>query len=579
MADALSREIQKAEHDGEQNVALKKTGNFGWDSNAVDWTKMAVDANGNLQVDIISGGGGGTQFTLGTDTYLEGTSVGTAVAAVRNDVLSSLADTDNEFAPLQVDMDGSLYVTNANKVDTGNSTTTPLGIDATFTGTGIETLGHSAITIQIFANKDGAANGMRFEFSPDNTNWDFSHQHDYIASTGRTFQFATHAKFFRVVFINGGVAQDTFRLQTILHHDNPITTIRRLDENEAIDRSSTIVKSVILAQAAGSGEFIPVNATAGGNFKVSVQEISDGLDIGADNAGAETQRVSISTDDVNLSAIKTATADIPNVLGTDGAAGPTKVLSIGGTQATGELQELLVSATGVLTIDGSAVTQPVSAASLPLPAGAATSAKQLADGHNVTIDNANGGSAVHIQDGGNTITVDGAVTVASGDVDVVGTVADDATTPGDPVMIGGEAVETDGTDPTSVTAEADVARVRTDRNRRLLVNDAHPNLWSVSENHTTAQTNNELKAAPGANLSLYITDIIVSNGATAGNVKFVEDTGGTPIDKVEVTYLAINGGMVVNFKTPIRITANKNFGFTSVTSTTHSITVNGYTAP
>jgi len=43
-------------------------------------------------------------------------------------------------------------------------------------------------------------------------------------------------------------------------------------------------------------------------------------------------------------------------------------------------------------------------------AGLATSANQLADGHNVTIDNSSGGSAVNIQDGGNTITVDGTVT-------------------------------------------------------------------------------------------------------------------------------------------------------------------------
>lgn len=36
----------------------------------------------------------------------------------------------------------------------------------------------------------------------------------------------------------------------------------------------------------------------------------------------------------------------------------------------------------------------------------ATAANQLADGHNVTVDNAAGASAVNIQDGGNTITVD-----------------------------------------------------------------------------------------------------------------------------------------------------------------------------
>lgn len=67
-----------------------------------------------------------------------------------------------------------------------------------------------------------------------------------------------------------------------------------------------------------------------------------------------------------------------------------------------------------IIVDGSAVTQPVSAASLPLPSGAATSAAQLPDGHNVTVDNAAGASAVNIQDGGNTITVDGTVTADAG---------------------------------------------------------------------------------------------------------------------------------------------------------------------
>lgn len=43
---------------------------------------------------------------------------------------------------------------------------------------------------------------------------------------------------------------------------------------------------------------------------------------------------------------------------------------------------------------------------ISLPTGAATSAKQLADGHNVTVDNASGASAVNIQDGGNSITID-----------------------------------------------------------------------------------------------------------------------------------------------------------------------------
>lgn len=161
----------------------------------------------------------------------------------------------------------------------------------------------------------------------------------------------------------------------------------------------------------------------------------------------------------------------------------------------------------------------------------------------------------------------------------VGTVADDGTTPGNPIMIGGKAVETDGTDPTSVSAEDDVAILRTDRNRRLLVNIGHPNAWKVNENHVTAQTNNQLKAAPGANLSFYITDIIISNGATAGTVKLVEDEGGTPADIFGPYYFAVNGGICKRFATPIRMTANKSLGFTSTSVTTHTVTVVGYTAP
>lgn len=76
-------------------------------------TPLQVDASKNLQVDIAAdsvGIGGGTQYTMGDDTYTEGTSVGNLMGAVRNDTLATLADTDNEIAPLQVDANGAVYV-------------------------------------------------------------------------------------------------------------------------------------------------------------------------------------------------------------------------------------------------------------------------------------------------------------------------------------------------------------------------------------------------------------------------------------------------------------------------------------
>jgi hypothetical protein len=79
--------------------------------------------------------------------------------------------------------------------------------------------------------------------------------------------------------------------------------------NEALTDANLakIVRTIITGKNPG-GAYVNITTTTAGNLKMSVQEISDGLDIGAGNAGAETQRMSISTDDVNLSAITANTA-------------------------------------------------------------------------------------------------------------------------------------------------------------------------------------------------------------------------------------------------------------------------------
>lgn len=77
----------------------------------------------------------------------------------------------------------------------------------------------------------------------------------------------------------------------------------------------------------------------------------------------------------------------------------------------GDYTPLQVNASGALYVDGSDATQPVSVASLPLPSGAATSAAQLADGHNVTVDNAS--LAVTI-DTSSVVSVDDTTTHATG---------------------------------------------------------------------------------------------------------------------------------------------------------------------
>ena len=60
----------------------------------------------------------------------------------------------------------------------------------------------------------------------------------------------------------------------------------------------------------------------------------------------------------------------------------------------------------------------------------------------------------------------------------------------------GVAVQTDGTDPTAVSAEGDAAALRTDMQRNLIVNQTHPRFWHVSADYASAQTNTSVKAAP-----------------------------------------------------------------------------------
>jgi hypothetical protein len=91
-----------------------------------------------------------------------------------------------------------------------------------------------------------------------------------------------------------------------------------------------------------------------------------------------------------------------------------------------ELRASPVPVSGTVTANAGTGTFAVSAASLPLPSGAATAALQTQPGvdiGDVTVNNAGGASAVNIQDGGNSITVDGTVAI-SGSVAVTGPLTD-----------------------------------------------------------------------------------------------------------------------------------------------------------
>lgn len=239
-----------------------------------------------------------------------------------------------------------------------------------------------------------------------------------------------------------------------------------------------------------------------------------------------------------------------------------------------------------LKVDGSDVTQPVSGTvTANLSAtdntvldnidtntnyGQVTGGGVEATALRVTLANDSTG-LVSVDDGGSSLTVDGTVTASN----TAGDVAADAVDSGNPVKVGGKAKAFDGTAPGTDVAEDDRTNFIATVEGRQFVETAHPNYWSASADYAAAQTNTTVKAAPGAGLKLYITDIILSNGATAGNITLLDGSGGTVLFEL---YPAVNGGAVVNLRTPIALTANTLLAITSTTVTTHSITVSGFIA-
>jgi hypothetical protein len=160
-------------------------------------------------------------------------------------------------------------------VDAGNSSTSQLGNGGTFIGAGVDCIGYASVATTVHSDQDSSPDGMKFQFSMDNVNWDDSYSWNLDASSSMTrrFQFPVTARYFRIHYTNDTTPTTEFRCQTILHRQNILTSIHALKNCASDDRSAQIVKAALIAQREGvtGGQFCAIKSDISGNLKVTTQ--------------------------------------------------------------------------------------------------------------------------------------------------------------------------------------------------------------------------------------------------------------------------------------------------------------------
>jgi hypothetical protein len=184
--------------------------------------------------------------------------------------------------PVEIDDSGQMHVVLKGMVCPECSTTTPLTGGATFTGTAVDILNYSIITVSVYTNVASATDGLKLEQSMDGVNWDWTDVYTIGAGKAKTFSVQPCAKYLRVRFVNGASAQSSFRLTTILKKNNSLPSSHRILDSIANDDDAQLVKAVLTGENPAN-TFVNFQATTQGNFKISLEELESGISVNSNS--------------------------------------------------------------------------------------------------------------------------------------------------------------------------------------------------------------------------------------------------------------------------------------------------------
>ena len=117
----LTASLDSEASDGASSLPSKVMVVGGWDGSNVQAIK--TDAAGDLQIDVgsITPGTGATDLGKAIQSAQGATDTGVAALVVRNDTLADLAGSDHDYAPLQVNASGALYIVQSAALPAGTN--------------------------------------------------------------------------------------------------------------------------------------------------------------------------------------------------------------------------------------------------------------------------------------------------------------------------------------------------------------------------------------------------------------------------------------------------------------------------
>lgn len=161
-------------------------------------------------------------------------------------------------------------------VSTNNSTTTQLAANQTFTGVADLVTEYGTVLVAVYSNVTSAANGLKFQTSNDQVNWYNLEEYTFNGTDVSVYSMSPGGKYFRVVYTNNGAATTGFYIHTTYKQGYVKPSSHRVGDNITGENDSELVKAVLTAEMP-NGTYTNINATAGGNLKVSLQDYDPGL--------------------------------------------------------------------------------------------------------------------------------------------------------------------------------------------------------------------------------------------------------------------------------------------------------------